>query len=360
MCDQELDLRFDWDELLQTCALDVQQAPDNVKDVELGTIALALGRTSSIDKLPKSILKGEELLPELRDAKLSDVLDQVINKNGEGHGGQQGNGLNVVQCINLWAQSQHTPMQSNAGAMQSGNMMMNDPYMNQPFQSTALQNAANTMQGVGPMMFPISPGLVHPAPAGVDLLSTLLPGVQKGANETFMLGPTMNSVPLAGATAQYPGEVSLVQRQEAAALRAARQKKRKEKQQQADIRRKMSAQSVDDDGVERKDVTTMSGPVSNGTTQDTSQDDAGAVSKGKKGRRAVRADPRAIRNRESAARSRAKRLEYTSTLEKRVQTLRDENKSLRTKIIEAAKAPADPYAGKLDGKPLRRTRTMPL
>jgi hypothetical protein len=37
-----------------------------VKDVELGTIALALGRTSSIDKLPKSILKGEELLPELR------------------------------------------------------------------------------------------------------------------------------------------------------------------------------------------------------------------------------------------------------------------------------------------------------
>lgn len=67
-----------------------------------------------------------------------------------------------------------------------------------------------------------------------------------------------------------------------------------------------------------------------------------------------------IRNRESAARSRAKRQEYTSTLEKRVQSLRDENKSLRTKIIEAAKAPADPYAGKLDGKPLRRTRTMPL
>lgn len=66
MCDQELDLRFDWDEILQTCALDVQQAPDNVKDVELGTIARALGRTSSIDKLPQSILKGEEVLPELR------------------------------------------------------------------------------------------------------------------------------------------------------------------------------------------------------------------------------------------------------------------------------------------------------
>lgn len=234
------------------------------------------------------------MIIQCRDARLSDVLDQVINKNGEGHGGQQGNGLNVVQCINLWAQSQHTPMQSNAGAMQSVNMM-NDSYMNQPCQSTALQTATNTMQGVGPLMFPISPGLVHPAPAGVDLLSTLLPGVQKGANETFMLGPIMNSVPLAGATAQHPGEVSLVQRQEAAALRAARQKKRKEKQQQADIRRKMSAQSVDDDGVERKDVTTMSGPVSNGATQDTSQDDAGAVSKGKKGRRAVRADPRAVR-----------------------------------------------------------------
>lgn len=212
----------------------------------------------------------------------------MINKNGEGHGGQQGSGLNVVQCINLWAQSQQ--MQSNAGAIQSGNMITAS-YMNQPFQSTALQTAANTMQGTGPVMVPLSAGLVHPAPAGVDLLSTLLPGVQKGANETFMLGPTMNSVPLAGATAQHPGEVSLVQRQEAAALRAARQKKRKEKQQQADIRRKMSAQSVDDDGVERKDVTT----VSNGTTQDTSQDDAGAVSKGKKGRRAVRADPRAVR-----------------------------------------------------------------
>ena len=232
---------------------------------------------------------------QCRDAKLSDVLDQVINKSGEWHGGQQGNGLNVVQCINLWAQSQQTPMQSNAGAMQSANMM-NSSYMNQPFQSTALQTAANAVQGVGPVMVPLSAGLVHPAPAGVDLLSTLLPGVQKGANETFMLGPIMNSVHLTGANAQHPGEVSLVQRQEAAALRAARQKKRKEKQQQADVRRKMSAQSVDDDGVERKDVTTVSGPMSNGTTQDTSQDDAGAVEKGKKGRRAVRADPRAVRS----------------------------------------------------------------
>eukprot|EP00890_Picochlorum_soloecismus_P002735 jgi/Picsp_1/3462/NSC_06300-R1_delayed flowering1 len=354
MCDQDLHLRFDWDELLQTCALDVQQAPENVKDVELGTIARALGRTSSIDKLPQSILKGEDVLPELRAAKLCDVLDQVISKNGEGHSGEQGNGLNVMQCINLWAQSQQTPTHS-------GNIMSN-AYINQPFPSTALQTAANAVHGGGPVMVPLSAGLVHPAPGGVDLLSTLLPGVQKNADETFMLGPMMNSVPLTGTNAQRPGEVheSLMQRQEAAALRAARQKKRKEKQQQSDIRRKMSAQSVDDDGFERIDVTAMSGPASNGTTQDTSQDDAGAVSKGRKGKRAARADPRAIRNRESAARSRAKRLEYTSTLEKRVQSLRDENKSLRTKIIEAAKAPADPYAGKLDGKPLRRTRTMPL
>ena len=64
MCDQEVGLRFDWDELLQTCALDVQQAPENVKDLELGTLARELGRTSSIDKLPQSILKGEEVLPE--------------------------------------------------------------------------------------------------------------------------------------------------------------------------------------------------------------------------------------------------------------------------------------------------------
>ncbi len=61
-----------------------------------------------------------------------------------------------------------------------------------------------------------------------------------------------------------------------------------------------------------------------------------------------------MRNRESAARSRAKRLEYTHELEERVKTLKDVNKDLREKIIKLAKAPADPHGS------LRRTRTMPL
>jgi hypothetical protein len=67
-----------------------------------------------------------------------------------------------------------------------------------------------------------------------------------------------------------------------------------------------------------------------------------------------------LRNRESAARSRAKRLEYTNELEQKVKTLKDTNKELRKKVIKAAKAPPDPYAGTLNGKQLRRTRTMPL
>lgn len=61
-----------------------------------------------------------------------------------------------------------------------------------------------------------------------------------------------------------------------------------------------------------------------------------------------------MRNRESAARSRAKRLEYTHELEVKVKTLKDVNKELREKIIKLAKAPADPNGA------LRRTRTMPL
>ena len=79
-----------------------------------------------------------------------------------------------------------------------------------------------------------------------------------------------------------------------------------------------------------------------------------------KGKRATKKDQRSVRNRESAAKSRKKRQQYTSELEERVQMLKDTNKELRKKIICAAKAPPDPYAGTLDGKRLRRTRTMPL
>jgi hypothetical protein len=69
---------------------------------------------------------------------------------------------------------------------------------------------------------------------------------------------------------------------------------------------------------------------------------------------------RAIKNRESAARSRAKRVEYTAALEAQVEKLREQNKTLRGRVIALAPAPPDPHAGKLEGRPLRRTRTMPL
>lgn len=67
-----------------------------------------------------------------------------------------------------------------------------------------------------------------------------------------------------------------------------------------------------------------------------------------------------IKNRESAARSRAKRVEYTSALEVQVEQLREQNKALRGQVIAVAAPPPDPHAGKVDGQPLRRTRTMPL
>lgn len=69
---------------------------------------------------------------------------------------------------------------------------------------------------------------------------------------------------------------------------------------------------------------------------------------------------RAIKNRESAARSRARRVEYTAALEAQVEKLREQNKTLRGRVIALAPAPPDPHAGKLEGRPLRRTRTMPL
>lgn len=67
-----------------------------------------------------------------------------------------------------------------------------------------------------------------------------------------------------------------------------------------------------------------------------------------------------IKNRESAARSRSKRLEYTGTLEHQVEQLKQKNRALREQVIRAAQAPPDPHAGILDGRLLRRTRTTPL
>lgn len=70
--------------------------------------------------------------------------------------------------------------------------------------------------------------------------------------------------------------------------------------------------------------------------------------------------PRAAKNRESAARSRARRQEYKNSLEAQVAALQERNRSLREMIIRTAKAPEDPHAGKLDGEVLRRTRSPPL
>jgi hypothetical protein len=68
-----------------------------------------------------------------------------------------------------------------------------------------------------------------------------------------------------------------------------------------------------------------------------------------------------IKNRESAARSRAKRVEQVCALETQVEQLKSQNRNLRTEVIKKAAAPPDPYTGKgIDGQPLRRTRTMPL
>ncbi|GAB4819854.1 hypothetical protein N2152v2_006900 [Parachlorella kessleri] len=73
-----------------------------------------------------------------------------------------------------------------------------------------------------------------------------------------------------------------------------------------------------------------------------------------------RAQRRMIKNRESAARSRARRQEYTAALEQQVAQLREQNKDLRVQVVLAAAAPPDPHAGHLEGQLLRRTRTTPL
>lgn len=67
-----------------------------------------------------------------------------------------------------------------------------------------------------------------------------------------------------------------------------------------------------------------------------------------------------IKNRESAARSRAKRQEYTATLEQQVEELKKQNTELRHKVITAVAAPPDPHAGELEGELMRRTRTGPF
>lgn len=93
-----------------------------------------------------------------------------------------------------------------------------------------------------------------------------------------------------------------------------------------------------------------------GTGSDGSRGNQGQATDDDKGKTAKRM----IKNRESAARSRQRRLEYTASLEQQVEQLKAANRSLRERVIRQAAAPPDPHAGRLDGQPLRRTRTTPL
>jgi hypothetical protein len=75
-------------------------------------------------------------------------------------------------------------------------------------------------------------------------------------------------------------------------------------------------------------------------------------------RQVTKKDERSVKNRKSAAKSRKKRAEYTKELEERAKLLKDTNSQLRKKIVDTAKAPpASP--GSLEGKRLRKTRTLP-
>lgn len=67
-----------------------------------------------------------------------------------------------------------------------------------------------------------------------------------------------------------------------------------------------------------------------------------------------------MKNRESAARSRARKQQYTAELEVQVEELKAANKVLLEKVIAQVQPPPPKHAPCLDGQPLRRTRTMPM
>lgn len=64
-----------------------------------------------------------------------------------------------------------------------------------------------------------------------------------------------------------------------------------------------------------------------------------------------------VKNRESAARSRQRKQEYTADLEDQVNQLKDQNKDLLQRVIDACAPPQDRHTGMIDGQPLRRTRS---
>ena len=69
---------------------------------------------------------------------------------------------------------------------------------------------------------------------------------------------------------------------------------------------------------------------------------------------------RMVKNRESAARSRARKQAYTAELEQQVVDLKRQNKELRVETVKKGEAPPDKFAAPKTGRPaLRRTRTAP-
>ena len=69
---------------------------------------------------------------------------------------------------------------------------------------------------------------------------------------------------------------------------------------------------------------------------------------------------RMVKNRESAARSRARKQAYTAELEQQVVDLKRQNKELRVETVKKGEAPPDKFAAPKTGRlALRRTRTAP-
>ncbi|CAL5224566.1 g7271 [Coccomyxa viridis] len=76
--------------------------------------------------------------------------------------------------------------------------------------------------------------------------------------------------------------------------------------------------------------------------------------------RTMRMHKRMVKNRESAARSRARKQQYTAELEVQVEELKATNKMLLEKVIAQVQPAPAKHAPCLDGQPLRRTRTTPM
>lgn len=64
-----------------------------------------------------------------------------------------------------------------------------------------------------------------------------------------------------------------------------------------------------------------------------------------------------VKNRESAARSRQRKQEYTADLEEQVNQLKEQNRLLLQRVIDACPPPEDKHSGRVNGEPLRRTRS---